>query len=517
MTVRNTTATVLLVAALSALAILNCGGYLYGASDQAFYVPALLRQIDPSLFPRDRILLDAQDRLMAVNWLMGALVRATGISVPVLLLVGYLAGMVALFAGSIRVGRLFFASSWSTAAFGLALTLRHRISRTGANTLEAYFQPRMLAFAVGMFAVAAILRRRHLTALALVAVAALLHPTTALWFGLWAGVAALVDGSASLRRGLALGAVAGVAAAGWAVLVGPLAGRLGRMDEAWVATLATKDYIFPHQWPWWAWGVNLLYPLVIVALFRARRRADAVAPGERGLVVGAVALATTFLLAVPLIEARVALAVQLQVSRLFWMLDVAATAYVIWLIGEWRPALDLSKDDARREPPGGSRKPGAWGAWPRPALVCALLAVASLGRGTYTKWVDHPERAVVQMRLPAGDWNEAMEWLAHQPVGVHVLADPGHAWRYGSSVRLAAGRDLFLEEVKDVALAMYSREVAMRVRERLAEGVDLATITPGRALALAAKYDLDYLVTDRPIDLPVAFTAGRFTIHELWR
>ncbi len=34
------------------------------------------------------------------------------------------------------------------------------------------------------------------------------------------------------------------------------------------------------------------------------------------------------------------------------------------------------------------------------------------------------------------------------------LADPGHAWKYGSSVRLAAGRDLFLEEVKDVALAV---------------------------------------------------------------
>ena len=35
------------------LATLNSAGYRYGASDQAFYIPAVLRHLDPALFPRD--------------------------------------------------------------------------------------------------------------------------------------------------------------------------------------------------------------------------------------------------------------------------------------------------------------------------------------------------------------------------------------------------------------------------------------------------------------------------------
>ena len=38
------------------------------------------------------------------------------------------------------------------------MTLRHRITQTGANSLEPYFQPRMLAFALGAWAIAAYLR-----------------------------------------------------------------------------------------------------------------------------------------------------------------------------------------------------------------------------------------------------------------------------------------------------------------------------------------------------------------------
>ena len=72
------------------------------------------------------------------------------------------------------------------------LTLRHRITQTGANSLEAYFQPRMLAFALGAWAIAAFLRGRGGRA-RLVAVAFAMHPTTALWFAIWIGAALLVS------------------------------------------------------------------------------------------------------------------------------------------------------------------------------------------------------------------------------------------------------------------------------------------------------------------------------------
>ena len=45
------------------LATANSAGYRYGASDLAFYGPAVMRQLDPDLFPRDRPVLDAQANL----------------------------------------------------------------------------------------------------------------------------------------------------------------------------------------------------------------------------------------------------------------------------------------------------------------------------------------------------------------------------------------------------------------------------------------------------------------------
>jgi hypothetical protein len=74
---------------------------------------------------------------------------------------------------------------------------------------------------------------------------------------------------------------------------------------------------------------------------------------------------------------------------------------------------------------------------------------------------------------------------------------------------------VLLEEVKDAAIAMYSRDVALRVRDRADAIGDFSQITRARALALAARYDLDYLVSERPLELPVVFRNARFTVYTL--
>ena len=63
--------------AFALAATLNAGGYRYGASDQAFYIPAILHHVDPSLFPRDWTMLGAQGRYFLVDEIVGTLVRAT--------------------------------------------------------------------------------------------------------------------------------------------------------------------------------------------------------------------------------------------------------------------------------------------------------------------------------------------------------------------------------------------------------------------------------------------------------
>jgi hypothetical protein len=147
--------------------------------------------------------------------------------------------------------------------------------------------------------------------------------------------------------------------------------------------------------------------------------------------------------------------------------------------------------------------------------VLATLLLLSGGRGIYLAIVQ--DRALVQMRLPESPWLDAMNWLRGQPEHWHVLADPGHAWKYGVAVRLAAERDTVLESGKDTALAMYDRSVAMRVAERASALGDFDRLTAADARVLDQRFDVDVLVAEReqPVELPVLYQNNRFVIYDL--
>ena len=82
-------------------------------------------------------------------------------------------------------------------------------------------------------------------------------------------------------------------------------------------------------------------------------------------------------------------------------------------------------------------------------------------------------------------------------------------------MRVAGERDVLVEAVKDAAIGMYERDVAIRTRDHLTELADFDAMTPERARALAARHGLDYLVTERTLDLPVAFSSGTVRIYRL--
>jgi len=483
------------------VATLNTGGYRFGVSDQAFHLPAIERHLVPDSFPRDRVLIDAQDGLTLVNRVTALVVSGTGITTAQLFVGAYLLTLVLLLAASVSVARQLGLSTWAQVALIAAMTLRHRVGLTGVNTLESYMQPRMLAFAIGMAAVSMYLRARIGLSIGLVALAAVVHPTTAVWYAVWLGVAIFVSVPSWRRR---IGAAAAMAAVGgvWAVRWGPLAERVVRMDAAWLAVLATKDYLFADTWPASMWFVAALYVAAVLVVFLVRRSTGQLHVRETGLAVGALVLAGIFVATLPLVTNRMALAVQLQISRLFWMLDAFGTIYVVWAAADGWPSRARSAT--------GSQMSGR-----RAAIVAIVMVCASAGRGAFVMWIEHPGRPVVEVSLPPTDWQDAMNWLRTVPTATHVLADPGHAWRYGTSVRVAASRDVYLEEVKDAALAMYSRGVAMRVAERTAAIGSFDAITPQRARELAQRYELDYLVIERTLDLPLAYRNARFSIYRL--
>ena len=145
----------------------------------------------------------------------------------------------------------------------------------------------------------------------------------------------------------------------------------------------------------------------------------------------------------------------------------------------------------------------------------AFVVVAALARGSFVMLVERAGRPLVEADLPPTEWTEVMHWAGGQPVGTNFLTDPGHAWRYGSSVRAAAGRDVYLEDLKDVGIAIYSSAAAERVAARKADLGDFFALDEARARYLARRYDLDYLIAEQPFDLPAAHRHGRFTVYDL--
>ncbi|HJR59599.1 MAG TPA: hypothetical protein VJ813_09380 [Vicinamibacterales bacterium] len=473
------------------LAALNSGGYRYGASDQAFYQPAVLKQLDPALFPRDTMVLAAQTQLTAADEVLALIVRATGASVPVAFAALYVAAL-ALFAWGVwHIGRRLYRTSWAAAALLAAFTLRHAIARSGTNTLEGYFQPRLLAYALGAVAIAAFLRGRLAGALALILAAGAVHPTTAAWFAVWLGVAAAIA-HPGLRKWLAVAAVAAAAAAAWALTAGPLAGRLTIMDPEWRRMLASKNYLFPLEWPAYAWFLNLGYLPVIIWLYRVRRRAALVDSSERALVLGVFSLAVIFAGALVLQAIGVILAFQLQPARVFWMFDFVATVYGVWLVAEG--GLIRLKVDAAR-------------------FATAALVCLSAARGAYV--VVQAERPAVQISIPDDDWGRVMGWARTTDKRSGWLADPLHAVLYGTSVRVAGERDVLVEAVKDSAIGMYDRRIAVRTDERITAAADFRRLTADRARRLGAAFDLDFLVTEQTLELPLVFESGPLRVYRL--
>ena len=483
------------------LATANGAGYRYGVSDQAFYVPAVARAMDPSLFPRDAFLIDSEGRLMVIDNLLAAIVRGTGLSVPTVFFLGYLTAIALLWTALALIGARVYRNRWAIVALAAAFSMRHRIPRTSANSFEPYFHPRMLAFAIGALAVAALLRRRAWLAVWLVAAAAVIHVTTALWFAVMLG-AALVVLDRRWRLFAVVGGSAAVIVLIAAATIGPMQGALSVMDATWLNAVASKDSLFATEWPAWAWAMNIGFLALLWWAQRTRARRGTASAEDGALVWGATALVALFLVTLPLVALKVSLAVQFQISRVFWLVDFVALVYVIAALTESTRSASLS-----------ARTPNRM--WATPVAVAAFILAVSTTRAVYAMFVERPERSLFATTLPESPWEDAMRWLATRPREAHVLADPGHSWKYGTSVRVSAERDVWLEDVKDSAVAIYSHAMAARFVERSAAIGDFGALTADKATDLAQRYQLDYLITETDLPLPLAYRNAQFRVYAL--
>ena len=74
---------------------------------------------------------------------------------------------------------------------------------------------------------------------------------------------------------------------------------------------------------------------------------------------------------------------------------------------------------------------------------------------------------------------------------------------------------MLIEELKDRAIAMYDRNIALRINDRERALSVLPWDTPDGSRALARRFGLDYLVIDRELALPLVHRSGSLYIYRL--
>ena len=152
----------------------------------------------------------------------------------------------------------------------------------------------------------------------------------------------------------------------------------------------------------------------------------------------------------------------------------------------------------------------------RSRAVAVALVMLSTIRGTYIMLVEFPERRIAQVSITDDDWGRVMAWARASDPGSGWLADPVARVRYGTSVRVAGHRDVFVEAIKDGAVGMYERAIALRTRDRVRE---LGTFDDAHARSARDPWrrNTGWTISSRNRRwiLPLVFNSGKIRIYRL--
>lgn len=240
---------------LTAAAIL-VHGYHVGVEDQAIYLPAIKKNLDPGLYPHDAAFFLRQAAPALFDELISGTVQWSGLPLEWALLAWHALSVFLILLGARQLTLRLFAdevAQWAGVVM-TAVMLGLPVAGTLLHIAAEYLHPRNLATAALLFALVAVLDRRA-TAIAWLAVAAVLHPQMAFF-----GAYHLAFQAVRLPR----------SAKGPAAI--PLFDPAG---EAWREALATRSHHYPLRWAWYE-QLGAVAPLVLLEWFaRLGRRLDA--------------------------------------------------------------------------------------------------------------------------------------------------------------------------------------------------------------------------------------------------
>jgi len=242
---------ILLLLTLIAMLVL---GYHPGLEDDAFYIAAIKRNLNPALFPHDADFFRLQFQATVFDKLIAESIRLSHLPLAWSVLLWQVASIYFLLWGCWQIARRCFDEShaqWAAVTVvGLVLTIP--VSGTAINLADQYLHPRNLAAAAIVAAIVATLDRRFVLAGVLLAFAFANHAIMAC-FGIsfciflgWQGHAGRISNAAFLL---------------------PLSWLFAPASDAWRVAASTRSFYYLNHWAWYEW-LGVFAPLGLLWVFR---------------------------------------------------------------------------------------------------------------------------------------------------------------------------------------------------------------------------------------------------------
>ncbi len=255
----------LLLSALTVFAFLVMG-YHPGLEDDAFYLAAIKRNLNPALFPHDAEFFRLQFQATIFDKLIAWSVRLSHVPLAWAALLWQFAAIFFLLHGCWRIARRCFSqpqAQWAAVATVAAL-LTLPVSGVGITLADQYLHPRTLATAAILAAVVAVLDRRLWLAGVLLAVAFAIHAIMASFGISFCAFLFWNQRKTASRDQSSMPLVAVVLPLGW--IFEPA-------SDAWRRAASTRSFYFLARWEWYEW-LGVFGPLILLYTLRQilRRR-----------------------------------------------------------------------------------------------------------------------------------------------------------------------------------------------------------------------------------------------------
>jgi len=251
----SSVANLALLAALTVFALLVMG-YHPGLEDDAFYLAAIKRNLNPALFPHDAEFFRLQFQATIFDKVVAFSVRLTHLPLAWTVFLLQVVAIFLLLHGCWRISRRCFtqpAAQWASVTTVAAL-LTLPLPGIAISLADQYLHPRTLATAAILAAIVAVLDRRLWVAGGLLAVAFAIHAIMA-GFGISFCAFLFWNQRVPLRRHSSVPlAVA---------LVLPLGWIFEPASDAWRQAAATRGFYYPAHWHWYEW-LGLIAPLILL-------------------------------------------------------------------------------------------------------------------------------------------------------------------------------------------------------------------------------------------------------------